>query len=352
MKPAPTEAENLLGCFVQYARLVSAEPFGAGHINDTFKIVAESENGKSTSYLLQRINRSVFKQPRKVMDNIVLVALVQLGQDYPLKPLLPFPLRKSRTGATLCRDAEGSYWRLFPFFENTFSFDTVASPELAHAAAEAFGRFVGSLAKLDTGRLHTTIPGFHDGLRRLTRFKRILPKAIPERMAEARSEAAEILNNQHIFNEIAALGLPRRAVHHDTKINNLLFDEITRQPLAVVDLDTVMPGIVLSDFGDMMRTFTCSAGEDEADLSAVAMRMPFYKAILDGYLSGTGGLLTQAERANLPEGGKWLTLMQAMRFLGDYLEGDVYYKTAYPEHNLVRARNQLALFRSMSGQLG
>ncbi|MEZ4958643.1 MAG: aminoglycoside phosphotransferase family protein [Saprospiraceae bacterium] len=335
--------EHIVSHFLDFEKLVSFLPFGGGHINDTFK-VAINEGGQHKNYLLQRINHQVFQQPEQVMENIFLVAEHLSNQAYPLNILSPI---HSKNGGWLFKGTEGNFWRLFPFFENTVSFHSVESVEQAFGAARAFGIFAKALNGMDASKLLVTIPGFHDGLARLAHFKKVLKNARQERLREANSEIQILLDNQLVFKKIASLGLPLRAVHHDAKINNLLFDKTTLKPVAVVDLDTVMPGIVLSDFGDMVRTFTCPADEDEADLSKVEMRVPFFEAVLEGFLSETGSLLTPAERENLAAGGRWLTLMQAMRFLGDYLTGDVYYKTKYPRHNLVRARNQLALFRSM-----
>ncbi len=339
--------EQVIRQFFDFQNLVSARPFGTGHINDTFKVEIE-EAGAVKSYLLQRLNHNVFRQPEAVMRNIHLVAEHLSRQDYPLKILAPLP---TLSGDFLYRDEAGNYWRAFPFFEKTTTFDKVETPEQAFEAARAFGAFARALDGMDASQLQATIPGFHDGLGRLAYFKKVLKKAAPERLAEAKEEVDEVLQNQLIFNKIANLVLPQRAIHHDTKINNLLFDAQTLKAACVIDLDTVMPGVILSDFGDMMRTFTSAADEDEADVSKVEMRMPVFEALSEGFLSEIGGLLTLAERANLTEGGRWLTLMQAVRFLADYLEGDVYYKTKYPAHNLVRTRNQLALFRSMTGQL-
>lgn len=321
-------------------------PFGTGHINDTFKIEIEEGDSKK-SYLLQRLNHLVFHQPEVVMRNIRLVSEHLSRQAYPLDILVPLP---ALDGHFLHRDASGNCWRVFPFFEKTTTFEQVDTPEQAFEAARAFGAFARALDGMDASQLQPAIPGFHDGLARLAYFKKVLKNAIPERLAEAKSEVVEVLQNQLIFNKIAALDLPLRVIHHDTKINNLLFDAHTLKPVCVIDLDTVMPGVILSDFGDMMRTFTNAAGEDEADLSKVDMKMPVYEALSEGFLREMGSLLTPAERDNLAQGGRWLTLMQVVRFLADYLEGDVYYKTKYPAHNLVRARNQLALFRSMTAQ--
>jgi Ser/Thr protein kinase RdoA (MazF antagonist) len=337
--------KNAIQQFSDFQKLITVEPYGSGHINDTFK-VSRLENGNPEPYLLQQLNRHVFKQPEAVMHNIRLVAEHLAMQDYPLEILRPLP---TRSGTFIWRDETGGCWRAFPFFNKTTTFDNVETEAQAFKAAEAFGAFAKALDSMNVQALHLTIPGFHDGMGRLAYFRQVLGRAKPDRLRKAKQEVAEVLQNESLFKKIASLDLPLRAAHHDTKINNVLFDSQTGQAVCVIDLDTVMPGTVLSDFGDMMRTFTNAAGEDEPDLSKVGMRLPIFHALREGFLSQTGSLLAPAELANLTEGGRWLTLMQAMRFLGDYLEGDVYYKTKYPAHNLVRARNQLALFRSMGG---
>jgi Ser/Thr protein kinase RdoA (MazF antagonist) len=302
------------------------------------------EAGKPQTWLLQRLNHHIFRQPEAVMQNIQLVAEHLGSQPYQMKILAPRP---TRSGQWLHHDERGNYWRVFPFFDKTITYDKVGSPSQAHEAARAFGAFARALDGLDPQQLQITIPGFHDGLKRLNDFLQNLENALPERLAEARNEVDYILSNQLIFNQITKLNLPLRAIHHDTKINNLLFDEKTGKAVCVIDLDTVMPGTVLSDFGDLVRTGTCLAEEDEADLSKIEFRKTVYDALMEGFLAEMGGLLTPAERNALPLAGPWLTLMQAVRFLGDYLNGDAYYKVKYPQHNLVRAKNQLTLFEQM-----
>ncbi|MFQ5446530.1 MAG: phosphotransferase enzyme family protein, partial [Saprospiraceae bacterium] len=320
------------------AQISEVRPFGTGHIHDTFKVATGAG-----SYLLQKMNRQAFSAPELVMHNIQRASEYIAGKPYPLKNMRPIP---ARDGQLWQQDAAGDYWRMFPFFENTVAFDHVNSEELAFEGAKAFGTFAKALDGLPAGALRLTIPGFHDGPKRLAYFKNAVKKATPGRLEMAASEIETLLRHQALFGQIAEAGLPLRIMHHDTKINNVLFDAGTKKAVAVVDLDTVMPGVVLSDFGDMMRTFANTAAEDEAVIEKVALQMPIFRALCEGYLSEMGGLLSPLEKKWLPEGGRWLTLMQALRFLADFLEGDVYYKTNYPEHNLVRARNQLALFKS------
>ncbi|MCU0346828.1 MAG: aminoglycoside phosphotransferase family protein [Saprospiraceae bacterium] len=344
--------ESIVQQFFDYPQIVSLVPFGTGHINDTYRLEIREADQPQT-WLLQRLNHHVFRQPEAVMQNIHLVAQHLEKHHYPLRILSPRP---TLSGQWLFCDPAGNYWRVFPFFENTETYEQVETTEQAHAAAKAFGAFARALNSLDASQLQATIPGFHDGEKRLADFLVALDRAIPERLVEARAEVDAILDNQLIFKQVAELGLPRRAIHHDTKINNLLFDSnaslTSPTPVGVIDLDTVMPGIVLSDFGDLVRTSTSLADEDEADLTKIKFRKPIYDALLEGFLSEMGELLTPAERHALPLAGPWLTLMQAVRFIGDYLVGDTYYKVKYPTHNLVRGRNQLALFAQLKNNGG
>ncbi len=329
--------------FFGFQGLIESTHFGSGHINDTFKIALEIA-GRPKPFLLQRINHRVFPNPAAVMDNIQLVADHLAVSSYSGKVLAPVPTLQNEL---FHFDNDGNYWRVFPFFENTTTFDKVENVQQAFEAARAFGAFFKALTNLKIKQLKVTIPNFHDGLIRLANFKQAVKTADKERRTVSREEVNFILANQTIFQKIAVLKLPERTTHNDTKINNLLFDLKGQKAVAVIDLDTLMPGTVLSDFGDMARTFTNSADEDEPDLTKVKMRPSIFKALEEGFLSETGSILTEVEKAHLFEGAKWMTLMQALRFLTDFLEGDVYYKTRHPEHNLVRARNQLALFRSM-----
>ncbi len=339
--------ESIVQQFFDYQQLVSLAPFGTGHINDTYRLEIV-EAGKPQTWLLQRLNHHVFRQPEAVMQNIRLVAEHLENQHYELKILSPRP---TLNGQWLHCDPSGNYWRFFPFFENTETYERVETPGQAYAAAKAFGAFSKALNSLDASQLQATIPNFHNGLWRLEQFHQAIQNAIPERLAEARAEVDAILEHQSLFQRVADLHLPLRAIHHDTKVNNLLFDaskgSAAPTPVCVIDLDTVMPGIVLSDFGDLVRTATSLADEDEADLTKIHFRQPIYDALLEGFLSQMGDILTPAERNVLPLAGPWLTLMQAVRFIGDYIVGDVYYKVKYAGHNLVRGRGQVGLFGQM-----
>ncbi len=329
--------------------VMSCVPFGSGHINDTYRLEVQLPQGKGL-WLLQRINHLVFRDPAVVMSNIRIVsAHLAARADYKASVLMPLP---ALDGSLVFRDPHGNHWRVFPFFEGTRTFDRVDRPEQAYEAARAFGAFLRALDDLPADRLRPTIPGFHDGLQRWAYFQSVLRRALPDRLAAASEAVREVVARAGLFPWVARLGLPVRVIHHDTKLNNVLFDLSGTRAVCVIDLDTTMPGVVLSDFGDMMRTFTNSAEEDAEDLETVGMRMDVYQALSEGFRAEMQDLLSPAELAALPSGGLWLTLMQAVRFLADFLEGDPYYKVRYPTHNLVRTNNQLALYRSMAAQLG
>ena len=342
------QMENIIRQFFEFDKIKNCQPFGNGHINDTYKVEL-IKNKLNLSFLLQRFNHRVFTQPFSVMDNIGKVAEYLLKTDYSLQVIRPY---KNKKGHWLYVDQNENYWRIFNFIEGTVSFNKIESADLAYEGARAFGVFTKTLNGFKASELNSTIPGFHNGETRLIDFKNAIENAQPSRKKTAKKYIAEILGQQFFLKKINSLKLPLRVIHHDTKINNILFEKNTLQAAAVVDLDTVMPGVILSDFGDMVRTFTNSADEDEPDTSKVEMRKDIFQAVQDGFLSEMDGVLNETEMEYLKFAGPWLTLMQAIRFLGDYLMGDLYYKTKYPDHNLVRAKNQWALFCSMQGTLG
>ncbi len=320
--------------------------FGNGNINDTWKL-SVPENGQTESYLLQRLNHQVFRQPEQVMVNIQRVASHLAEKKYPQGILHPLA---DREGQTLYRDDAGNYWRVFPFFERTRTLETVTIPEQAQVASHAFGMFMEALADLDPSSLFETIPDFHNSVQRLPAFRDAVEKNAVGRLTAVQKEVDFILEESSLFHAIANRNLPLRAVHNDAKIGNVLFNEAAEKAVAVIDWDTIMPGCLLSDFGDIARTMAASRSEDEADTDKVFFSMPVFRAICSGFIPPLRPILTQAEREVLHLAPRWIILEQAMRFLGDYLAGDVYYKIRRPLHNLERARNQLALYRSALSQ--
>lgn len=312
-------------------------PFGSGLINSTWKI-----DGPNESYILQRINAGIFKSPQAIAQNLELLKgyLAEIAPDY----LFAAPLATS--GGELMVIHDGGHYRLQPFIKNSHTVDTVSSPVEAYEAAKQFGRFSKLLNGFDTTKLQYTLPDFHNLELRENQFEAALKTADVYRITSAAKEITKIKTHADIaltYKKIKADGtIPLRVIHHDTKINNVLFDDEDKG-LCVIDLDTVMPGYFISDVGDMMRTYLSPANEEEGELEKVYIRTENLEAIHRGYMEEMGGILTQAETDLFYYSGKFMIYMQALRFLTDYLNRDVYYHTTYPGQNLVRAQNQLRL---------
>jgi Ser/Thr protein kinase RdoA (MazF antagonist) len=329
--------------FFNIDRWIGATPHGNGHINDTYRIKFEKD-GSVHSFLLQRLNDHIFHQPESVMDNIRKVSDFLAARDYPYQVA---HLVTTLTGEHSHKDEIGRHWRIFPYISNSYTPEDTVSPEIAFEAAQAYGAFAFALRDFPAGELFETIPGFHDTDRRWKVFEDILHQDPAGRVKASAAEIAAIGEARPLFETISRMKksgeLPLRVTHNDTKAGNVLFDKKTHKALAVIDLDTVMPGTILSDFGDMVRTFAPDQAEDHPE--DVRLRPEIVEALEAGFLSKTAGFLTETEKNHLMLGAAWMTGEQALRFLTDWLAGDVYYKIQHPEHNLVRARNQLALFR-------
>ncbi|MEO0039512.1 MAG: hypothetical protein RIS38_460, partial [Verrucomicrobiota bacterium] len=261
----------------------------------------------------------------------------------------------TQTGRHWLVDAAGQHWRCLDYIEGTAGFDVVRDPAQAYEAARAFGAFQALMSDLPGDRLHETIPDFHHTPSRYARFLEAVERDIAGRVADsgpeiafACSRAAEVAV---ITDGLADGSLPERITHNDAKLGNVLLDDVTYEGVCVVDLDTVMPGSPLYDFGDLVRTSSSSAQEDERDLSSVRLRLPMFEALVRGYLSTAGAFLTPREKALLPFAGKLITFETGLRFLTDWLEGDRYFKTHRDGHNLDRARTQFALVSSIEAQM-
>lgn len=314
---------------------------GKGHINDTY--LAYDDKGEP--YVLQRVNTAIFKDPAALASNLgKICAFLQKSEGYPYRIPLPLPMPDGRFYNI---DAEGLCWRRFPYFENTYAPERVKTVEEAVEAARAYGMFLTALRDFPANKLTDTIPGFHDTMKRWEQYETIIAADPSERCSGVQHEIDTLQGYKPLIEQIDALknsgALPLRVTHNDTKAGNVLLDKNTGEAVAVIDLDTAMGGTVLSDFGDMVRTFVPSVYEDEKDLSKLYVRKDILTAITETFLAETGAWLNDAEKENLMNGARWIIAEQALRFLSDYLNGDKYYKTAYPDHNLVRARNQLAL---------
>lgn len=329
--------------FFVFDRFLGAAPLGSGNINDTFLLEYEV-GGSQKQALLQRINHQVFRQPEVVMDNTLRVCQYLKTQDYPYQIAAPV---STLDGNYLHQDEAGNYWRAFPFIAHSYAPEGISSPGIAYEAARAYGAFARALARFPANTLAETIPGFHDTDQRWQVFLQILQEDPVGRVPDYSSEIASMFEAKPVFDQISALKrsgqLPLRVAHNDTKAGNVLFDRSTHKALAVIDLDTVMPGTLLSDFGDMVRTFCPDCLEDA--VSSPILRPEVLTALKQGFLEETEGFITNIEKENLMLGAAWMIGEQALRFLTDWFAGDVYYKISSPEHNLNRARNQLALFK-------
>jgi hypothetical protein len=327
---------------------IRATPYGSGHINGTWSVACHPDS----RFILQRINPHIFKRPVALMENIQrvtshLAAQLQGQPDAARRVLTLIP---ARDGLAWHVDADGSYWRAWRFIDRTRSYDTVQTPQQAWQAAHAFGQFQQLLANLPPPRLHDTIPDFHHTPKRFAALEQAIAADVTNRAALAKPEIAFALARQSIAGILLDAHLPERVTHNDTKFNNVLLDESTGEALCVIDLDTVMPGLALYDFGDMVRTTTSAAPEDEHDLAKVAMQFPMFEALVRGYLSAAGGFLTHAEKQRLAVSGKLISFEQGIRYLTDYLAGDTYYKVTREDHNLDRCRTQFKLIESIERQ--
>ena len=335
--------------FLVAGKFKSHSTIDTGHINNTF-LVEYDIDGKTVPYLLQQINTEVFKNPDQLMANIVSVTsflrdkIIASGGDPDRETLFVKP---TFTGDNYFRDSDGHYWRLYNYIDNTFSFDSIESPEVFYNAGFAFGQFQRMLADFPSDKLYETIPDFHNTAKRYAALR-----AAVELNAAGRADAVQeeinfaIARKKDAFvlvDAIAAGTLPIRVTHNDTKLNNILFDRDTNKGICIVDLDTVMPGLSLYDFGDSIRFGANTAVEDEKDLSKVSLDLELYENYVRGYLTTAGESLVPAEVTYLPFSAKLMTFECGMRFLTDYLNGDTYFRIHYPEHNLDRCHTQFAL---------
>ena len=328
-----------------------AMPTGSGHINDSYHVAFMVER-KPAHFILQRINSHIFADPAALMQNIQRVTQHIGGKvaDEPDRDRRALTVIPTRDGRAFCVDPRDNYWRMYRFIQNARSFDIVESPAQAYEAAKAFGHFQCMLADLPAPRLHDTIPDFHHTPRRFAQLQQAIAADAANRARLARPEIDFALRREALTGVLLDAKLPERVTHNDTKFNNVLLDDTTGAALCVIDLDTVMPGLAPYDFGDMVRTTTSPAAEDEQNLSKVTMQFPMFEALARGYLAAASDFLTAAERSHLVAAGKLITLEQGLRFLTDYLTGDPYYKTHRPNHNLDRCRTQFKLVASIEEQ--
>ncbi len=357
MTAIETNVMEIIKAFPEYGEILGYKPITAGHINDTYIVEYLLENGEKVRYLLQRINTNVFKMPVELMENVMGVTtflrkkIEAAGGDPTRETLTVFP---AKDGKNYYMAEDGGCWRMYNFVEDTFSISELTSPDDFKSAALSFGNFQNLLSDYPIDTLYETIPNFHNTPSRFKDFLEALDNNASGRKGEAVPEIDFVLAREKdcsVITDLLDSGmLPVRVTHNDTKLNNVLFDNTTKKGICVVDLDTVMPGSSLYDFGDSIRFGANTAAEDETDLSKVSLNLEYFKAYVEGYLESAGKSLTENEINYLPFSAKLLTLECGIRFLGDFINGDVYFKTEYPEHNLVRARTQFKLVEDIEAK--
>ncbi len=332
--------------------IIESIPFGSGHINDTFKITTNSPNNKL--YLLQRINHHIFQDVDGLMNNIEIVCnhlkkkLAHLGDHEVIKRTMT--IVQTHDNKNFYKDPNGEYWRVFILIPDTKSYDILETQEQAYSGGMAFGQFQKQLSDLDPKTIVEVLPNFHNIEFRMNNLKEAINSNPVGRVEHVQDLLNYIFEREEKMRTILELGrankLPLRITHNDTKFNNVLLDE-ENNVQCVIDLDTVMPGYVAYDFGDAIRTIINSAAEDEKDLSKIILNIPLFQSFAAGYLSEAKEFLTESEIDSLIPAVHLLPYMQAVRFLTDYINGDTYYKIAYPEHNLVRTKAQLKLVHEL-----
>lgn len=346
--------KEAIGAYDFGGAAIDASRYGSGHINDTYAVTVETSGEKNKRFILQRINTSVFKNPAGLMSNIVGVteylrkAIAENGGD-PYRETLT--ILKTKDDRYYYTDSRGGIWRSYLFIEGTYCLQKVENPGQFYETAKSFGRFLRLLDGYPSETLNVTLEKFHDTKNRLFNFKAALAADVRGRAAEAAAETEFILareNDCSVLVDLLNQGkLPLRVTHNDTKLNNILLDCKTGKGICIVDLDTIMPGLSLYDYGDSIRYGAATAAEDEQDLSKVHFDMTLFEAYTKGYLETAGDVLTPLEKACMPWGAKLMTLECGMRFLTDYLNGDTYFKIQNEHQNLDRCRTQLKLTAEM-----
>ena len=354
MAQAEQTLQEVLGAFDFGAPVVGAIRYGCGHINDTFVVHTQPENACCRRFILQRMSSAAFKRPDQLMDNIIGVTEF-LGREIEKhngdRSREAMEVIRPKNGQDYYTDSQEGAWRVYPFVEGTVCHQAADTPELFAASGRAFGRFQRLLADYPADTLYETIPRFHDTEDRLAKFKAAVAADKLGRVKDCQPEIDFVLAREKdcsvALNALREGRLPLRVTHNDTKLNNVLMDEATGEGMCIIDLDTVMPGLVLYDFGDSIRFGANHSAEDETDLSKVNLDVDLFSAYTAAFLEGTGGSLTNDEIAMLPWGAKLMTLECGIRFLTDYLEGDTYFHISRERQNLDRCRTQFKLVSDM-----
>ena len=332
--------------------------YGHGHINDTFLVITQTDSLQN-KYILQRINHSIFKEPLRLMKNISLVTsflkkeIEKTGGDERREVVT---IIETLNQEIVYQDKEGSYWRMYLFIDDADCFEQVQNINAFYQSAVAFGRFQKMLQDFDASQLYEVIPNFHHTPLRFEKFQKVVSEDLLHRAEKIQPEIEFFMKREADMKlcrqAMVEKKLPLRVTHNDTKLNNVMMDKKTGKGLCVIDLDTVMPGLSIFDFGDSIRFGANTAVEDETDLSKVSLDLNLFEQYAKGFLEGCDGSLTEEEVRMLPQGAKTMTLECGMRFLTDYLEGDIYFKIAREDHNMDRCRTQIELVRDMERKWG
>ncbi len=348
-----SKKQEALEAFELPGKVISCEKYGNGHINDTFLVKTE-DGVNEKKFILQRMNSEVFKDPESLMRNIVLVTdflkekIRARGGEVERETLNPL---KTRDGKAYYTDSIGSCWRVYTFITGAVSLDRVRNADDFYQSGVAFGRFSGQMADFDASKLVETIPDFHNTPKRYEAFQEAISRNICKRVGSVGNEIAFFETHksdmEYCADRLKKGLIPLRVTHNDTKLNNIMLDANTGKGICVIDLDTVMPGLSIFDFGDSIRFGANTAAEDEQDLSKVSLSLELFEIYVKGYLEGCDGALTDEEIRLLPYGAKTMTLECGMRFLTDYLQGDTYFMVHRENHNLDRARTQIRLVQDM-----
>lgn len=350
----PSILNEVIDHFDFVGEMISCEPYGSGHINDTYLLEYKIKHMGIIPIILQKMNTHVFKNPTELMDNILNVTAflrkkIIDNKGDPKRETLTVILNKS--GNPYYLDSENNYWRAYHFIVGATGYDEVKSDEDFYQSALTFGRFQCLLADYPAHTLHETIADFHNTKKRFFTFKEAIEKDICHRAKGVQTEIQFVLEREAVANILTDMQgsgeLPLRVTHNDTKLNNVLIDDKTHQGLCVIDLDTVMPGLAINDFGDSIRFGASTGAEDETDIDKIECNMHLFEVYTKGFIEGCNSKLTDNEIKALPIGAKVMTFECGMRFLTDYLQGDIYFKTKYPTHNLDRCRTQFKLVSDM-----
>lgn len=339
--------------------LVDDCPYGSGHINDTYLLTFEIAEMGRMKVILQRMNKDIFKQPVELMENILNVTsylrerIVENGGDPERETL---NVIRAVDGKPYYVDSAGEYWRSYKFITDATSYDQVEEIDDFYQSAVAFGNFQKLLADYPAETLHETIEGFHDTRARFRVFKKAVEDDVCGRAASVQEEIQFVIEHEDVANAFGELldkkEIPIRVTHNDTKLNNIMIDNKTGKGICVIDLDTVMPGLAMNDFGDSIRFGASTSAEDEQDLSKVSCNMELFDVYARGFIEGCGGKLTEKEIDLMPMGAKVMTFECGMRFLTDYLQGDTYFKIHRENQNLDRCRTQFKLVEDMEAKWG